>query len=182
MNNAFPACSHFQWQPQCLLRKCNLWQITVCVNDFFPSSTEQMLQALASNRGIPCKSGEVSRKDAGCRTLAVASVLSNSFGQFKTTSPTSPRNNDLASEISSSPYKNIYICTHHRPSAQRGCAHQRTVHFYGQLRLQPKKLLVFQTRTATKRGVYFTEHTQDATNQEIKAGPVAVLGRRKIIY
>ena len=116
MNNAFPACSHFQWQPQCLLRKCNLWQITVCVNDFFPSSTEQMLQALASNRGIPCKSGEVSRKDAGCRTLAVASVLSNSFGQFKTTSPTSPRNNDLASEISSSPYKNIYIYIYTSPT------------------------------------------------------------------
>ena len=79
----------------------------------------------------------------------------------------------------------MYICIFRdifHPSAQRGCAHQRTVHFYGQLRLQPKKLLVFQTRTATKRGVYFTEHTQDATNQEIKAGPVAVLGRRKIIY
>ena len=128
MNNAFPACSHFQWQPQCLLRKCNLWQITVCVNDFFPSSTEQMLQALASNRGIPCKSGEVSRKDAGCRTLAVASVLSNSFGQFKTTSPTSPRNNDLASEISSSPYKNIYIYIHITDRQPKGGA--RTSRLY----------------------------------------------------
>ena len=48
-----------------------------------------------------------------CESLEVDGVIyqdwskyiKNLSSQFKTTSPTSPRNNDLASEISSSPYK-----------------------------------------------------------------------------
>ena len=104
-----------------------------------------------------------------CESLEVDGVIyqdwskyiKNLSSQFKTTSPTSPRNNDLASEISSSPYKGNL-----RSSARSAASSLFFQLLYGQLRLEK---LVLSSKAWTNRQILVCQNRKMRFSARSKA-------------